>query len=221
MPNPVVESLEKGSLFSLKGYTLHVMDSPETDLGNIFFTTANFNKEPISGGNEMKITGRGLDEYFRYYISHSKNPFSINPEYQYVDVGAGLGELAPLLVAKLKVKRKPIIIDPVDYSALRELLGYALPRFDKKPFLNKQIEELLGRIEIIKNPNEVRLLNMRLGEAVERFPDIHGCADVLVDVAGPITYCETEFRKGDVLYGSKKMLTERVSKLEEKILKRK
>ena len=83
-------------------------------------------------------------------------------------------------------------------------------------------EQFLRRIEIITNPDKVRLYSTTLGQALQENPELKGCADVVVDLAGPNVYSETEIKEED-RFGSgkelKQILEMRIRLLELQLLK--
>ncbi len=211
---PIVKQHDWGTSFTDREYSLHVENiASDPDMGKVFFYTGVFHKNLRLPKTELPITGRSFPQYVR----KRKDLVPINPRYQYVDVGAGLGEFVPALVTRFgKLNYRPIIIDPANYRLMKEILTYA---HNHGTSSQKTIEAFLKRIDLITNPKLVRLINMKLGEAVETYPKLHGTADVVVDMAGPSMYCETEIHYGDKKLGLRDMLIERVKGLEKILLK--
>lgn len=156
------------------------------------FTDVSFVR-PING-DILHITGRNLDEY----EAHEKQTivtFLDDSRKQYLEVGAGLGELVPYLVRTFgkSLQKRPIIIDPVNYRVLGEMLRYSQD-LELPERTRQKVNELLARIEIIENPLKVRLINTTLLNAVSKFPDLIGCADCVVDCAAARGYPAVEFQ---------------------------
>jgi hypothetical protein len=218
IPKPIVERCEGGCSITKGEYSLYIRRIPEGDLGRVFFWSSEPHKNlppPFDTNSMVAITGRS----FQQYISERKDLLPILPSHQYVEVGAEIGGFIPEIVTKLR--RKPIIIDPADYAIMRELLSYALSEEDCDVDARCVLRIFVQRIDIITDPERVTLLNMKLGEAVVRHSEILDCADVLIDLAGPIRYGETEFKLGDKGHNIQEVLETRVRQLEKQILKNK
>ena len=154
---------------------------------------------PDKGSLTQWITGRDLSEY----DSKIQDLIAgLNPDLQYVDVGAGVGEFVPFVASKSQ-RHLPIVIDSVDYHTLRTLLEYA-QTLDIPDRMKKKAMEMLQRCNTILNPKKVRLINMGLEKALEKVNDLFGIADVVVDNAGTSHYAD-DFRE--------------IWKLEKKLLK--
>lgn len=154
---------------------------------NVFFT-ANMR------GTDIVITGRDMDEYVP-----SIKRLPINSKYQYLEIGAGLGELVPHLVKSGYGIKRPIIIDPVNYDLILSMLLYASKKgFDD--YRTGRINTFIERAEIILNPAKVILINTTLGDSLDKHPDLAGIGDVVIDHYGPNYYEDTEPKKsGDNL----------------------
>ena len=51
---------------------------------------------------------------------------NLDKNLQYIEVGAGLGELIPKLIGA-QIDKKPIVIDPAPYGIMQEMLNQVLP----------------------------------------------------------------------------------------------
>ena len=145
----------------------------------------------------VKITARDISDYpdeIRKLLEKSGTGF------QYVEVGAGLGEYV-CEIAIRGVLPKPIMIDPVDYSLLERMLVFAREQAAKevqekwyKEIIElriPRINELIKRCKVIRNPEKVRIYNIPLREA-SRIEELIGVADVVVDSWGPRFYSQTD-----------------------------
>jgi len=135
----------------------------------------------------MPVYYRSISEY----IGHTKMPKNIveiiqTNNYQLIEVGGGLAELAPS-VAKGAIT-KPIVIDPLDYKSIQTLLE----RARKKNICDdniKLIDILLDRVAMYLDPNAIDLIPLSIQEAYLQYRErLKGVADVVVDVAGAIYY---------------------------------
>jgi hypothetical protein len=139
------------------------------------------------GEHMCPITHRSFSEYQELY----KIPegFVPEPDKQYLEVGAGLGEFVPKIVRELddRLSNRPVVIDPVDYGLLIEMLYIATEEgMDEENDLVGR--ELTGRARIITDSEKVKLYNLTLEEAVRNHPELTGCADLVVDCAGASSY---------------------------------
>lgn len=125
----------------------------------------------------------------------------LNPHKQYIEVGAGLGGFVEELVRKRRNKKnisednRPTIIDPADYSRLDALLLEAMRYVDdEKPGLKQEtinlIKEVKQRCETYLDKEQVRIINMKVEDALVYHPELLGCADYIVDFLGPLTHAQ-------------------------------
>ena len=119
---------------------------------------------------DYTITARDMDGYPK---------LEINQGFQYVEVGAGMGGFIKHLIDK-KVEKKPIVIDPSDYTRMKKMLYFA-ENIDLTYNLKERIKLLRERCEIVLDPDKVRLINSRVEEAVRDNKELIGLADVVVD----------------------------------------
>ena len=140
-------------------------------------------------GPKLFITGRNIQEYDADIRNHI-----INPSYQYVEVGAGLGEFTPRLMETFgdEINNRPIIIDPANYDALNGLLDFALT-LNLGDGMRDMLNSFNRRCKLIKNPQLVTLINLTLEEALETHFEILGIADVVVDNMGASHYNYTNY----------------------------
>lgn len=113
----------------------------------------------------------------------------LNNPGQVVDVGAGLGEFVPKLAAQ-NPECKPIVIDPVNYDLMAEMLEFARPYVGlwHLPRLN----ELSSRCATILDSSKVTLYNTFLSEALKNNPQLREVGDLVVDNFGPSIWPGTE-----------------------------
>lgn len=146
-----------------------------------------------SEGCKFSITGRDLrssDGYCGYSPDVCNLAQDPDPDWQYVEVGAGLGEFIPRLIEN-ELWRKPIVIDPANYELMAEMLHFLAPQIDR-PYHLAQLQALLERSQLMASSTNIKLLNMTLGEALRRHPEIREQADIVVDNYGPYYWTETE-----------------------------
>lgn len=142
----------------------------------------------IRGIRRMLVYERDAQAYLDTFEN-----LPINPRFQYAEPGAGLGGFIPFLVREFgqRLTSRPIVIDPVDYALMADMLRYA-KELQLGTDINERFNELISRAEIIMDPGKVYLVNMKLGEALRRLPKLKGIADVVIDYQGPANYPETE-----------------------------
>ena len=129
------------------------------------------------------VTCRDLRDYDREIKEHK-----INPNFKYVEIGAGLGEFIPNLIDRYgsKLKYKPIVIDPINYSLIRDIINFTLS-LDLTKKVSGRLKIILMRCLIILDNNKVILINIDLEQAVKS-KKILNIADVLIDMAGAAHY---------------------------------
>lgn len=138
------------------------------------------------GDSITAIKYRGIANYERFRdIPRGFVDKVVSEGLQLIEVGAGLAELVPAIALRTRIR--PIVIDPLDYRAIEILLRQARDEVaDEENSL--LIERLLGRVAVYRDPSLVNLLNMTLEEACQRYPDLFGIADVVIDVCGANLY---------------------------------
>lgn len=120
---------------------------------------------------------------FQDYDMRIQN-LKLSPQWQLIEVGAGLGGYIPRVIPQLR--KPPIVIDPADYKKMSSMLGYAsmqrLPRHIKE-----RLEILTERCELYLSSG-VTAINLTLGEALQRHHYLKCLADVVIDNAGATAY---------------------------------
>ena len=116
------------------------------------------------------ITGRAIKEYRCF-----GRGFRLDVEKSYVEVGAGLGELASLA-------NKTTIIDPANYEVMESLLRVANKKI-ALPVVDEKLRELLRRCSLVLSGN-VKLINSDLESALKASPGLIGGFDIIVDNFG-------------------------------------
>ena len=130
------------------------------------------------------ITTRGLESrngsqtYHQTIADLVRTP---NPAWQYVEVGAGLGECVPSLCQSALTYR-PIVIDPAPYMIMMELFHAARKYVSDDD--RSLLEEITRRCGVILDPSKVELINEPLDQAVKEHPELLGSADVVIDNYG-------------------------------------
>ena len=167
----------------------------------------------IGGPEQMVVYERGLSDYLLNF-----GYFRMDPNFQYLEVGAGLGGFIPFLVNESSQRpvSKPIVIDPANYLLMSQMLEYA-KGLDLDAEINEYLDKLMGRAQTILDPQKVHLVNMKLGEALESKPELRGVADVVIDLYGPANYPWTEISGQQGI--DNEGLAKRVIEMEKELLK--
>lgn len=165
-------------------YSLEIETSKNID-GLQIWLDAYFNV-PLDN-SMMFVTGRSLNEYDERVYT-----IPISADFQYIEVGAGLGEFIPHIVKTLNCQgKRPIVIDLVNYNLLQDLLSFAL-NLDLKEQSHNNVKTLAERCAIMLDETKVKLVNKKLGDAIQQNPELCGIADFVVDNAGPSLHTSTE-----------------------------
>jgi len=135
-------------------------------------------------GHGLFVTDRNVIEYNPEIVQ----ALPLNPKLQYMETGAGLGELVPFLVRNLELEKPIIVVDPLNYTITKELLERAYD-INYDPFISNRLKELIRRCEIILDQNKVRLINKRLEDVLDS-GELDRVVDVLIDNCGGILYSE-------------------------------
>ncbi|GEM_PF-5542549 len=151
-----------------EGYSLIVIDSEPMDWISITFDL------PPVNNKEVMVTGRDLKHY------HSQiRDLAFDPSKVYLEIGAGLGEFIPRVVEQNPVHR-PIVIDPVNYVLLSEMLQCA-----QSFFLGEKAQQRLQiyqeRCRTVLNQEKVHLISNTLEDAIVNYPKLKKSVDVAVD----------------------------------------
>ncbi|MBI2665970.1 hypothetical protein HYX12_05080 [Candidatus Woesearchaeota archaeon] len=113
----------------------------------------------------------------------------IDPNLQYINVGAGLDEFTEKLGASSLLKT-PVVIDPANYELMAEMLGYLRSHVSERDRI--KVDGLVHLCQVILEGRSIQLINSTLGEAIKQSPELFNFADKLVDIGGPQAYPETE-----------------------------
>lgn len=195
MSKNVTETPEGFSLFDdNRNYSLDVHKDPRItgiDQGLIYILPSKSKKDGVL------VTGRDYSEYPREVRN-----LELNPDKQYIEVGAGLGGFMPELVNRLKgeLTRKPIVIDLVNYRLVGELFDRGIEEARNRGYhstIIDRLETLKGRANFYLNSQEIRLINLSLGNAIRTFPELVGCGDIVVDNIATEQYPHVEFELSD------------------------
>jgi len=130
----------------------------------------------------VTVTARDMD---RYHADLRKIVEDHNQDFQYLEVGVGLGEPITRLGG---LRNKPIAVEPLNYRLTKDIIGTM--RYKISQIHVSLIKELERRCQFMLS-SEVRLFNTTLGAAVGR-KEFHGIADLVVDNLGPVHWNETE-----------------------------
>ena len=106
-----------------------------------------------------------------------------------IEVGAGLGEFIPLLTKK-GYTPIPIVIDPFNYVLAQAMLECIAEEVEGVH--RNELDDLSERIRVILDRGRVRLINMKLGDALQHHMWLHEYADLVVDNFGPSYWNRTE-----------------------------
>jgi len=157
------------------------------------------------------VTYRSLAEYRQF--GAIPRDFLPEPDKQYLEVGAGLGEFVPYIVRSLSSSliHRPIVIDPVDYALIIELLECVISLGLDGNDTNTA-RELIERVKIITDPTKVNLYNLTIEDAFGGHPELFdGCADLVVDLMGARQYPSNPFGREHVKYLEERLLKKQIN----------
>lgn len=159
----------------ISGYTL-IVDWELSQIDSLIVKSAVTFTVPYNG-SEFLVTSRGLKNY-----KPEVRDLKTNPEFQYTEVGAGLGEFIPYIIDK--GASFPTVIDPADYPLMKDMLMHMKSCLRSNGH-DDYISCLIDRCETIMDPGKVKLFNTYLGEALKKYPQLERSSDVVVDNWGP------------------------------------
>lgn len=154
--------------------------------GSIAFDVYSLEGHKLRVGHVCHFTQSGEDGDFlvttrdAQYHRFSDRIVPFDSRFQYVDIGAGLGGFTPYLVDEIHVSERPIVIDPVDYGMVREMLLFART-VSQRSDIQGRIDTLVHRCDIYLDPSRVYLVNTTLERAIDEHHEIHGMADIVLD----------------------------------------
>ncbi len=151
-----------------EGYSLIIIDSEPMNWISITFDL------PLSNNMEVMVTGRDIKDY-----NSSIREISLDPSKVYVEIGAGIGEFIPLVVQQNPIQR-PVVIDPVNYALMLEMLQCA-EEFSVREDTRQRLQTYQERCKTILNQEKVCLINCRLEDALTKHPELKRTADVVID----------------------------------------
>lgn len=140
----------------------------------------------------IPITNRDLRQY------KTELPgLPIDPALQYLEVGAGLGQLAEHLAKHPDnpPDRRPVVIDPANYDAMSRLLEYGLDHWqdlELEQAAQSRLMDLMVRCDVIRDSTRVLLLNMTFEQAYRQFPQLQGGFDVVVELHSASLYPDVQ-----------------------------
>ncbi len=142
----------------------------------------------------------------------------INPDFQYLEIGAGLGEFTPFIANALhgRIKSRPIVVDLADYELMKDMMTHAR-ELDIGDSMRRYLSTLILRAQTILDPSRVDLINTSLSNALKLRPDLEGIADFAVDLFGAVNYYNIEI--GNTGISSRIELERKISELERKFVK--
>jgi hypothetical protein len=151
-----------------------------------------------------EITARSILKY-EHILNHARPKPLLNLNLKYflgktvIDEAGGLAEFTPML-AELKAEKDdqvlPILIDPLPYHLVKEILLGFKTSFGNLDITNKEydnsisISEAIRRIDIILNPSLVRLYNVVFnldGRLHPELEELKNTGDVGIEVWGSIS----------------------------------
>lgn len=168
-----------------RGYTLLVSkDDRKSESSQAIFRVDNF----LTGGFYF-VTSREFQEYAEKF-----NTLPLDHRNQYLEVGAGLGGFTEHLINSIEgLERSPIIVDPVDYRVLQEMLNEGLNRAKisglSKPILSR-LERLLKRAQLYGDSEHVENISLTFNEAMRAFPNLLENVDYIIDNCASSYYPE-------------------------------
>jgi len=153
----------------------------------------------------------------RTYLKHL-SCLPINPNFQYLEIGAGLGEFTPFIADALhgRLKSRPIVIDLADYELMKDMMARAR-ELDISDAMKRYLSTLILRAQTILDPSKVDLINTPLSNTLKLRPDLEGIADFAVDLFGAVNYYNVEI--GNMEVSSRIELERKISELERRFVK--
>lgn len=148
-----------------------------------------FFQQESENDNQVKVIVPLSDKYDVMVnpINNKQLKISYDENAQYIDVGAGLGGLVEKLVEN-NIRKKPKIIEVVDYEILDILLDYGLS--DNFPIADKQrLEVLSKRCKKYLDKDKVEIFNKGIEKECQ---NLKGIADFVTDFKGPGFHCFEE-----------------------------
>ena len=138
-----------------------------------------------------RVTGR---DFCEYVAERCFPDLPLSPDLRYVEIGPGMGGLLKQMTDKFgtRMRHKPVAIEPSDIGLMKDFLQFAVGCGDITQRHKDIVAEYVSRLELLEDSSKITLLNMKLGDALRNFPWLEGYADVVVELAGPSTYTETE-----------------------------
>lgn len=137
--------------------------------------------DPANPLNRIEVTSTNMRRYPQEVQDLVQRPRGFP---QYLEVGAGLGELAVAAAsayARAEIQKLKII-DLANPADMQELGLRFLSQFrqDVDPTVRCRIEELVRRCEVLLS-DKVEFIRMPLEEVLQRRPDLTAVADVVID----------------------------------------
>ena len=144
------------------------------------------NQEPITSGHTLTLNS--LEDQMG----------KITPTTRFVEVGTGLDALPYDIHTKINPQNPPIIIDPVNYRIIMDLLQDALlqaqaGRIAVIPEVIQVLETLIQRAHLYTQKDKVLHLPLTLEIALQVHPFLAGYADLVVDNFAAHYYSSNRF----------------------------
>ncbi len=129
------------------------------------------------------VTGRDMPDADNLRNdTYSRSCLKVDKTKQYSEPGCGIGGFLEYLTDRqTPFSPKPFAIDPFNPYVCKDLLVFARDNLDFGGEFREKLNGLIRRIDILLDPSKVVFLNMTLGEALVKHPEIKGIADVVVD----------------------------------------
>ncbi|HVY01659.1 MAG TPA: hypothetical protein VHA12_02760, partial [Candidatus Nanoarchaeia archaeon] len=163
----------------------------DEDYGHSLTIDSNYRNLGIEQGIvyiDFPLTKSGVIVTGRDHLQYPREVRKLrpNPKKQYLEIGAGLGGFTPNLVKRLegRLQKKPIVIDIANYDVICGLFETGIEEAKNRGYhenILKRLEVLRGRANFYANSEQIKLITLSLGQALNTFPELVGCADVVVD----------------------------------------
>ncbi len=185
-------------------YDLHYQEMSRS--GSKFYFRIPIHDMVVTVNGHDLHPGYGLDpsrQQAAYLSEVVKIAASPRRSFQYVEIGAGLGEFIPT-IARFSLKKRPIVIDPANYELMLEMFGQ-MEKYVELPSDQDELDKLVRRAKIICDSSKVHLVNSTLGTALREHPELRGIGDVVIECYGP-GYWHTESTEPQDINGLEQQL---------------
>jgi len=185
----------------LEGSVMNFIFSKRLPTGKVWITDRD-----INGGYDADINYNYPASVRKIITNLAHN---LDKNLQYIEVGAGLGELIPKLIGA-QIDKRPIVIDPAPYGIMQEMLEYILQLVEIQTH-HERCLKLIERAKLMQDQDKVNLINLTLKDALDQHPEIKGIGNILIDNYGGVTGSTSKIgnRPDDILNLEAQLLKEK------------